>query len=238
MNNINLPLPAATQLSGHGISGCGLTFLHQMAESLGRAIDARDPYTARHSEHVAELSLRIALEVGLDTRQCNLVHIAGHLHDIGKIGVPDAVLLKRAPLSLEEQERMQRHPEIGAQIIAPVELCSTPGGIADIIRYHHERYDGSGYPSGLAGEAIPLGASIVAVADAYSALIHNRIYRPGTSPDLAIAEIRRCSGAQFNPFIVEAFTKIYRLSQQQGGLLTSSNNGGLDNDYVFTCYAP
>ncbi|WP_230198957.1 HD-GYP domain-containing protein [Geotalea daltonii] len=202
-------LRASGDLPTASIHGCGLTFLHQMAESLGRAIDARDPNTALHSEHVAELSLLIARNLGLDDHECNLIHIAGHLHDIGKIGVTDAVLKKEGPLSTEEQLEMRCHPVIGAQIVAPVGLCATTGGIADIIRCHHERYDGGGYPAGLRGAAIPIGARIVAVADTYSAIIQNRPYRPGTTPELAMAEIERCSGLQFDPDVVETFRNTF-----------------------------
>lgn len=211
-------LHAKGKLSTDTTHGCGLTFLHQMADSLGRAIDARDPNTALHSEHVAELSLLIARAIRLDDHECNLIHIAGHLHDIGKIGVTDAVLLKDGPLNKEELWEMQRHPVIGAKIVAPVGLCATPGGIADIIRCHHERYDGGGYPDGLRGAAIPLGARIVAVADTYSALIQNRPYRPGTTPALAMAEIGRFSGTQFDPDIIEAFRSTFTHGRAQGAL--------------------
>lgn len=214
-------LDATGELSVGITQGCGLMFLHQMAESLGRAIDARDPNTALHSEHVAELSLLIARAVRLDDHECSLIHIAGHLHDIGKIGVTDAVLLKKGPLNPEELGEMQCHPVIGAKIVAPVGLCATPGGIADIIRCHHERYDGGGYPDGLRGAAIPLGARIVAVADTYSALIQSRPYRPGTTPELAMAEIGRFSGTQFDPDIVEAFRSTFTRGRAQVALFYS-----------------
>jgi len=199
---------ARMPLGGSNPTDSSLTFLHEMAESLGRAIDARDPRTALHSEQVADISLILAQGMGLSGQECLTIHIAGHLHDIGKIGIPDAILLKQASLTASERLLMQQHPEIGAQIVAPVGLCATPGGIADIICHHHERYDGGGYPQGLAGDRIPLGSRIIAVADTYSALIQNRPYRPGTACEKALAEIRRCAGTQFDPVIVNAFNTI------------------------------
>lgn len=217
---------AMEELTADPILGCGLAFLHQMAESLGRAIDARDPNTALHSEHVAELSLLLARKLGLNERECSLIHIAGHLHDIGKIGVTDAVLLKQGPLSKEERWEMQCHPVVGAQIVAPVGLCATPGGVADIIRCHHEQYGGGGYPGGLRGAAIPLGARIIAVADTYSALIQNRPYRSGTTPELAMAVIARFSGTQFDPDIVEAFGCLFDHGSCQWEMLSPGNDCG------------
>lgn len=186
-------------------AGCGISFLHEMAESLGRAIDARDPHTALHSEQVADISLLIARAMGLSGQECLMIHIAGHLHDIGKIGIPDTVLLKQAPLSDRERCLMMRHPEIGAQIVAPVALCASPGGIADMIRHHHERYDGSGYPQALSGKRIPLGSRIIAVADTYSALLQDRPYRRGTSHENGLEEICACAGSQFDPEVVAVF---------------------------------
>lgn len=202
LNSVTLPAPA-----GLAPAGCGLSFLHEMAESLGRAIDARDPHTALHSEQVADISLLLAREMGLASQECLMIHIAGHLHDIGKIGIPDAILLKQAPLTDAERLNMRCHPDIGAQIVAPVALCASPGGIADMIRHHHERFDGSGYPQGLSGDLIPLGSRIIAVADTYSALLQNRPYRRGTSPGQALTEICTWGGSQFDPEIIDIFAR-------------------------------
>ncbi|MDD2900579.1 MAG: HD domain-containing protein, partial [Desulfuromonadaceae bacterium] len=128
--------------------------------------------------------------------------IAGHLHDVGKIGVPDTVLKKRGTLDENEWRWMKRHPEIGAEIVRPVPSFNTPGGVADIIFSHHEQYDGSGYPQRLSAEAIPMGARIVAVADTLSALVRDRYYRRGCTFDEAFTEINRCSGVQFDPAVV------------------------------------
>ncbi len=191
--------------------------LHQLAEALGNAVDAKDPQLYNHSRDVAETGRILADGMGLSAAGTELVHIAGHLHDIGKIGIPDAVLKKRGVLDKDEWRWMSRHPEIGAEIVRPVLAFNTSGGIADIILGHHERFDGKGYPHGLEGKAIPLGARIVAVADTLSALLRDRPYRRGCSFEEAISEIRRCSGTQFDP---EAVSALYsRLDQIRDMLL-------------------
>jgi putative nucleotidyltransferase with HDIG domain len=181
--------------------------LHQFSESLGNTIDAKDPYTRLHSEEVAEVAHAIALSLGLDAMAADIIHVAGHLHDIGKIGVPDQVLQKKGPLNDEEWEFIRRHPDMGADILRPVEALSQ-NGIVDMVRHHHERFDGSGYPSGLKGEEIPLGARIIALADSLSAILQNRPYRKARGFDEAMEEIMNCSGAQFDPRVVTAFLRV------------------------------
>jgi HD-GYP domain-containing protein (c-di-GMP phosphodiesterase class II) len=202
---IPLPLPGRkaalrSDCSEPCLSGC--LNLHQFAEALGNAVDAKDPLLFNHSHDVAETGRILACGMGLDPTAVELVHIAGHLHDIGKIGIPDAVLKKQGALDRNEWRWMKRHPEIGAEIVRPVAPFNTPGGVADIILGHHEHYDGSGYPQRLRGEHIPLGARIVAVADTLSALLRNRPYRRGCSFEQALAEIRRSAGSQFDPAVV------------------------------------
>lgn len=182
--------------------------MHQFAESLGNAVDARDSDTFNHSWEVAELSRMIAETLGLSVRQVETIHLAGHLHDIGKIGIPDAVLKKKGKLNDEEWILMKRHPDIGAVIIRPIEAFASRGGVADMILSHHERFDGTGYPRGLKGYLIPLGARIIAAADTLSALLQNRHYRNGTSLEAALIEIRGCSGTQFDPAVVLALQSI------------------------------
>jgi putative nucleotidyltransferase with HDIG domain len=186
----------------------GVEQLHQFAESLGHAVDARDSDTFNHSWEVAELSRMLAEALGLSARQADTVHLAGHLHDIGKIGVPDAILKKQGRLDDGEWRQMKRHPETGAAIIRPIEAFAPKGGIADMVLHHHEQFDGTGYPYGIAGHLIPLGARIIAVADTLSALLQNRPYRSGTSFEAALAEIRRCTGTQFDPAVVLALVGI------------------------------
>lgn len=186
----------------------GVEQLHQFAESLGHAVDARDSDTFNHSWEVAEVSRMLAQALGLSAQQAETVHLAGHLHDIGKIGVPDAILKKQGMLSQEEWRLMKRHSETGAIIIRPIEAFAGKGGIADMVLFHHERFDGTGYPHRLKGELIPLGARIIAVADTLSALLQNRPYRKGTGFRAALDEIGRCAGSQFDPAVVLALASI------------------------------
>lgn len=182
------------------------TILHQFAESLGNAIDAKDAHTSMHSEEVAQVAHALALSMGMSAREADIIHVAGHLHDIGKIGVPDAVLDKRGPLNTEEWIAVRKHPEAGAAILRPV-IGLNRLGVVDMVLHHHERYDGKGYPNKLAGGAIPLGARIIAVADSLSAMLQNRPYRKAMDFDTAMAEVVRCSGTQFDPRVVEALRR-------------------------------
>lgn len=181
--------------------------LHQFSESLGTAIDAKDPFTSLHSEEVAEVAHAIALGLGMETAKADIIHVAGHLHDIGKIGVPDQILRKKGPLSNEEWDCIRRHPEIGAGILQPVEALAR-SGVVEMVLHHHERFDGRGYPRGLKGRDIPLGARIICLADTLSAILQNRPYRPARTFEEAVAEIINCTGSQFDPEIVAAFLKI------------------------------
>lgn len=182
--------------------------VHQFAESLGNAIDAKDPYTCSHSEEVAVVSQKIGMHIGLNKDRCELLHIAGHLHDIGKIGIPDSILQKKGRLTEDEFRIIQKHPQIGADIIAPVTTLDGIDVLAKSILHHHERYDGKGYPHGLVGKEIPFEARIIAVADTLSAMASNRPYRKAVTFKKIVAEIHRCSGTQFDPFIVEAFVDL------------------------------
>ncbi|MCJ2165366.1 HD-GYP domain-containing protein [Pseudodesulfovibrio sp. S3-i] len=180
--------------------------LHQFAESLGNAIDAKDPYTSSHSEEVAEVSHTLALSMGMSPREADIIHVAGHLHDIGKIGVPDSVLIKKGPLNAGEWQAVRKHPLVGADILRPVAALSSLG-IVGMVLHHHERFDGTGYPSRLKGAAIPIGARIIALADSLSAMLQDRPYRATKGFDAACEEIVRCSGKQFDPSVVSAFEK-------------------------------
>ncbi|MEE4357874.1 MAG: HD-GYP domain-containing protein [Desulfococcaceae bacterium] len=182
------------------------TAIHQFSESLGNAIDAKDAYTERHSLEVAEISRILALSLGLETKTADIIHIAGHLHDIGKIGIPDSILHKNGKLTHTEWQAVRRHPQIGAAILRPVSEIAD-AGICGMVLHHHERYDGQGYPYGLKGEAIPPGARIIAVADSLSAMTGLRPYRPAKTFDEAVREIIRCSGTQFDPEIVRVLSE-------------------------------
>lgn len=174
---------------------------------LANALEAKDPYTRGHSERVGAMSRALALRIELSHGEAEAVAQAGLLHDIGKIGVPEGVLRKPGPLDEQEWEVMRRHPIVGAQIVAPFDFLGV-GGM--VIRHHHERMDGSGYPDGLAGEAIPLGARIVAVADVYDALTSDRPYRRALPPDEALAFLSAEAGGTLDRWIVDAFIGISR----------------------------
>jgi putative nucleotidyltransferase with HDIG domain len=175
--------------------------------ALANALEAKDSYTRGHSERVAQLGRRIAAELGLDADQVSAVGEAGLLHDIGKIGVPEPTLQKSGPLTDEEWQAMRRHPVVGAQIVSPFE-CFARSTV--LIRHHHERWDGSGYPDGLTGPAIPLGARIVAVADVFDALTSRRPYRAAIPRDAALAELLDEAGRALDPDVVRTSVQLLR----------------------------
>jgi len=177
----------------------------QAVLALANAVDAKDSDTNVHSKRLAEHALAIGKALGLDPRTLEDLHYGAILHDIGKIGVPDAILKKPGPLNDQEWKRMYQHPVIGAQIIEPLPRLA---GAAAIVRHHHERYDGKGYPDGLAGDAIPIGARILTVVDAFGAMIDKRVYKEERSVEYAIQELKRCAGTQFDPKIVDLFLRL------------------------------
>lgn len=170
--------------------------------ALADAIEARDPYTRQHAMGAAELATRVAKRLGLPEDQVETVRLAAILHDIGKIAVPDHILHKPGPLTPDERKLIQTHPEVGAHLIAGIPFLRE---VAIIVRHHHERHDGTGYPARLPGEAIPLGSRIVALVDAHSAITTDRPYRSARSHAAAVEEIQRHSGTQFSPAVVAAF---------------------------------
>lgn len=172
------------------------------AFSLARAVDARDRYTHRHSENVAAFALLLGRALGLADDRLQELRIGGLLHDVGKIGVSDVILLKPGRLTEAEILTIKTHPEIGVAIIEPI---SFPWNIAAIVGQHHENHDGTGYPKGLAGEEIALPARIIHVVDAYEAMAANRIYRTARSREWILAEFKRCRGTQFDPQLVDTF---------------------------------
>ena len=169
--------------------------------SLAEALDQRDSGTAKHSQTVGRLCEMMARELGFDEDRVERLRLAGILHDIGKIGVPDSILCKPGPLTSDEMDQMKRHPELGAQILSSSELDDVRGWILA----HHERPDGTGYPKRLPAEEIPLEAAILAVGDAYEAMTSDRVYRMAIGPQKAREELLRWSGKQFSPTVVEAF---------------------------------
>lgn len=184
--------------------------LHDIVDSLAAALDAKNSYMCGHSERVAELSVMLAKQMGLPVAELQRIHIGAHLHDIGKIGIPDAILNKPGKLTDIEFSIMRQHPEIGSRIVEKIKVLRD---IADIIRHHHERYDGKGYPDGLYGCNISFGARIVAVADSFDAMTTVRSYRSALSCPKAKEELLRCRGTQFDPEVVNALVVLLEKNQ-------------------------
>jgi len=187
-------------------------FIHTTV-ALTAAIDAKDHYTHGHTARVTDLSLQIARRLSqkdkkdFDEKFLEHLHIASLLHDIGKIGIPESILNKEGPLTDEEKKKMHEHPIVGSVILQPIkELEAAILGV----KYHHEKYDGSGYPEGLRGDQIPLIASIISVADTFDAMTTDRPYRKGLSKDEAIAEVKQVSGKQFDRKIADTLIELYQ----------------------------
>ena len=173
--------------------------------ALSNAVEARDSYTGKHAERVTAYGIALAEAAGMNTRELNGIEFGFLLHDVGKVAVPDAILFKPGALTDEEFATIALHPVIGSEILRDVEFI---GEGRLVVRHHHERWDGRGYPDRLAGEDIPLPARVFAVADALDALTTDRPYRRGTRFAAARDEIRACSGSQFDPGVVGAFETI------------------------------
>ncbi|WP_299027135.1 HD domain-containing phosphohydrolase [uncultured Thermanaerothrix sp.] len=174
---------------------------------LSKSIELYDLSISQHSMTLVQVAERLAKRLGCLPTEIKTIGLAALLHDLGKVGVPMAILQKPEPLSPEEWVLMRRHPEIGAQI---VQMITGLSGVATIIQCHHENFDGSGYPHGLKGYQIPLGSRILAVVDAFEAITGGRVYRPPRSAEAALQEIQRCAGTQFDPQIVEAFVALIK----------------------------
>ena len=171
-------------------------------ETLATLVETRDVGTRQHLDRTREGALALAQLIDPELASRPETAHGFLLHDIGKVGIPDGVLMKRGPLTRTEWAVMRTHPVVGAEIVSQIRFL---GDAVDVIRFHHERFDGSGYPQGLVGREIPLAARIFSVVDAYDAMISDRPYRKARSPEAAISEIARCSGTHFDPEVVEAF---------------------------------
>jgi diguanylate cyclase (GGDEF)-like protein/putative nucleotidyltransferase with HDIG domain len=182
--------------------------IQTLASALARAVDAKDAYTRSHCQTVSQLSALIAAELGLEGERLASMRLAGLLHDVGKIGVPDAILNKPAALTDEEFAVMRQHSVLGFEIVESAELPE----IARWVRHHHERIDGRGYPDGLAGEDIPLESRIILVADSFEAMTSDRPYRRAPGREFAVAELRRNAGTQFDPEVVDALCRVLQRS--------------------------
>lgn len=190
-----------TDVAQHEPGGVDLRALRETVRALAAAVDARDAATRNHSAHCAELATALARRIGMAGESVQLIGLAALMHDVGKIGIPDSILLKPGPLDPDERLAVQEHCDLGARIIAPANL----GDIMPLVRHHHERWDGTGYPDGLAGEEIPLEARVMAVCDTYETLTAGRPYRGVVEMRAALDEIENCAGTQFDPVIAREF---------------------------------
>jgi diguanylate cyclase (GGDEF)-like protein len=170
------------------------------AAALARAVDVRDAYTGSHSERVGDLAARVASRLGASPEEVELTRLAASLHDLGKLAIPEEILCKAGRLSEPERLVLERHPRIGFRMLESLGV----GAIAEWVLHHHERWDGAGYPDGIRGERIPLGARIIFVADAFDAMTSDRVYRASIPVDEALGELGRCAGTQFDPTVVSA----------------------------------
>lgn len=205
-------LAALGRLAGDALERALLTERHDrlfygLIRALVSTIEAKDQYTRGHTERVTTYALAVAEEMGLTEEEKHTLQLGSLLHDVGKIGIPEKILKKPGKLTPGEYEIMKRHPDIGAEILENIEGI---GEVSDIVRYHQEKFDGTGYPSGLKGEEIPLFDRIVAVADAYDAMTSSRSYRRNFSEEEVAKEFNRCAGFQFDRRVVDAFFRAYR----------------------------
>jgi putative nucleotidyltransferase with HDIG domain len=176
-----------------------------VVNALAAALEAKDRYTQGHSLRVALWAKDIAEEMGLSDKEREMVYMGGLLHDIGKVGVREYILLKTSKLTPEEEKEIRTHPSAGAKILKPANF---PQEVVEAVLYHHEDYDGGGYPEGIAGEKIPLLARIIRVVDSYDAMKSDRPYRKTLPQKWVIEELNRCSGKQFDPAVVETVKKL------------------------------
>ncbi len=201
---------------------------HSTIRALASAIDAKDPYTCGHSQSVAQYSMVCGMVVGLDAEQMRTLETAALLHDIGKIGIDDAILRKPRGLSPAERAVVRDHPVIGAAIVHDVGALQE---VVDLILHHHEKYNGSGYPHGIGGEEIPLGARIIGVADAFDSMTTDRPYRRALTINESMAELLRCRGTHFCPQALDAFavgfTRYYNELPKRPRVLDSTVSGPL-----------
>ena len=174
-------------------------------QSLALALDAKDSYTEGHSKRVAEYASMLAKQLGLEFEEIEWIRLAATMHDIGKIGIPESILCKPAKLTKEEYEIMKKHPVIGARILKPIKPLEK---VANLVLYHHEYWDGSGYPNGMKNNEIPIGSRIVSIVDAFQAMTSNRPYRATLPFEEAVKRLRAGKEKQWEPDLVELFIKI------------------------------
>ena len=179
----------------------GVVDFHEIIGCITSALEERDYYTEGHSQRVSDMVLALAKRMGFSKDEVMLFHFSAHLHDIGKIGIPDAILRKNGRLTDAEFAMIKQHPEIGARILRKSPAFAE---IAEIVLHHHERFDGLGYPDGISGYNIPLGSRLIAVCDSIDAMMTTRSYRKAFSEQDCYEEIKRCSGTRYDPDVVDA----------------------------------
>lgn len=180
----------------------------ELIHALSSALDYRDAYTMNHSLDVAYYAVRIAEQMKLPKGSIDIIHTGALLHDIGKIGIPEQILMKNGKLTVEEYKTIQTHPEIGFKMLSHVGAYRE-NGVLDIVLHHHERYDGTGYPKGLKGKEIPLYARIVAVSDAFDAMTSERVYGDKCDIEASLKELEKNRNTQFDPLVVDAFLRAF-----------------------------
>ena len=200
MGNCKVELDRSEIIDTNNIITPDNELYHEFVECISSALDARDPYTGDHSRRVSDTATLLAKMLGLSDDEIQEIHIAAHLHDKGKIGIPDSVLLKPGRLDDEEWKMMKRHPQIGADILAKSPRFSR---ISAIILHHHERYDGKGYPFGAKEQEIPLGSRIIAVCDSIDAMASARAYRKALPLDTVYEEIEKNIGLMYDPDVAK-----------------------------------
>lgn len=201
----NVAKLAATAVSRPPLSKEAEQKYLQLIYSLVTIVDSCDPLTLRHGPRTGRFAQKIMQALGYANDECETLYIAGILHDIGKIGIPENILTKSGKLTASEWKHMKSHPLLGSQILAPLVDFKK---IALIIEGHHEKYDGSGYPYGLCGNCIPQGARVLAVADAFTTMTDGRVYRPALSIEAAVVELKKCAGSHFDPSVVAAALEV------------------------------
>lgn len=201
--------------------------LRATVRTLAEAVDARDPATRHHSANVAELAVPLCQVLGLDDEQAQMIGLAALMHDVGKIGVRDEVLLKPGPLSSVERAEVEQHARLGERILEPAGLVE----LLPIVRHHHERWDGTGYPDGLVGDEIPLGSRVLAVCDVFETITSGRPYRPAGTAEEAVAEVVACAGTQFDPQVAYAFGRMVAGLNRTAGARTRLEGGMAGADY-------
>jgi putative nucleotidyltransferase with HDIG domain len=183
---------------------------HKIASILVEAVTLKDGFTSEHASQVARHSQHVGMELSLNVEEIEMLVVGALLHDLGKLAVSDTILEKPAPLTEQEWAVVKRHSDVGARMIEPIEVLS---GAVPVVRHHHERYDGTGYPGGLEGEEIPLAARIVAAVDAFDVMLRGRPYRQRRTQAEALEELSREAGHQFDPPVVEALIYLVRESE-------------------------